>query len=129
MKWWGPFYLDFVDRKIDNTQCMSGLPTSELKWPILSVLMLAVVASVQGMGKTVELLACILAHPFQGPAVPAELVGHRVLISLYNTYTGLYIRAKECLDLLPQCCTLKYLFLRRKPMFDQSMSASIAHVR
>lgn len=61
---------------------MSGLPISELKWLILSVLILAVVVSLQGMGKTVELLACILAHHFQGPAVPAELVGHRVLIFL-----------------------------------------------
>jgi hypothetical protein len=29
---------------------------------------------VQGMGKTVELLACIIAHPFPGPRVPPSLV-------------------------------------------------------
>ena len=30
--------------------------------------------AMQGMGKTVELLACIIAHPFPGPRVPRSLV-------------------------------------------------------
>lgn len=45
----------------------------------------------QGMGKTVELLACILAHPFPGPAVPAELVCPLALFafSMHHMHTRL----------------------------------------
>ena len=32
----------------------------------------------QGLGKTVELLACIVANRFKGPRLPAELVGARL---------------------------------------------------
>ena len=35
-----------------------------------------VLADEMGMGKTVELLACLLAHPFAGPRLPDVLVGH-----------------------------------------------------
>ena len=34
-----------------------------------------ILACEMGLGKTVELLACILAHPFPGPRVQPELVG------------------------------------------------------
>ena len=34
----------------------------------------------QGMGKTVELLACLLAHPFPGPKVPPSLVTPRACL-------------------------------------------------
>ena len=33
---------------------------------------------VQGLGKTVELLACVVANRFKGPRLPAELVGLRL---------------------------------------------------
>ena len=33
---------------------------------------------VQGLGKTVELLACIVANRFKGPRLPAELVSARI---------------------------------------------------
>lgn len=51
-------------------QLPESVPDQEVDTPVRG----GILADEMGMGKTVELLACLLAHPFSGPRIPDELV-------------------------------------------------------
>lgn len=70
-----------IDGQIFYVNPFNGL-LSRTPFPAPDPVPGGILADEMGMGKTVELLACILAHRFSGPAVPAELVLHRLMPAL-----------------------------------------------
>ncbi|CAL8467045.1 g6581 [Coccomyxa elongata] len=100
-----------IDGQIFYVNPFNGL-LSRTPFPAPDPVPGGILADEMGMGKTVELLACILAHRFSGPAVPAELERDAVrpkheridcmcLVqqdtpSDEGDYTGLWVQCDEC---------------------------------